>query len=92
MTLSAGINLLAPPASIRNRQKDPDARLSEIYSYLETFHRAVGSKVLEYDAILVAIAEVTLLTQAITDPPTQAEVQAVQAKINEIISAAGTSI
>lgn len=34
-----------------------------------------------------AIAAIAHLTQAISNPPTQAEVQAIQAKINELIAA-----
>lgn len=34
-----------------------------------------------------ALAAITHLTQAISNPPTQAEVQAIQAKINELIAA-----
>lgn len=37
-----------------------------------------------------AIAQLDALTQGISDPPTQAEVAAIQAKVNEIIVAANT--
>ena len=49
---------------------------------------ALADRVLALEAALAAIAAITQLSGSITNPPTQAEVAAHRAKINEIIQAA----
>ena len=61
--------------------------LGQLYGYIQKLYSSLVSTY-RITTRLNALAVLTPLTQTISDPPTKAEVEALQAKINAIITAA----
>lgn len=70
---------------------DPGA-VAEAVRTLQTYQQQVYNATRQAIVAMGRIAEIEALTQTISNPPTQDEVSAIQAKVNEIIVAANTPI
>lgn len=60
----------------------------ELARWALKYHLTLNTQLLAMKQTLANVAAVSQLTQAIDNPPTQAQVQAIQDKINSIIAAA----
>lgn len=80
---------LQPPP---HRQGAIDQSLIELFDWVHRYHMTLEPLVKDLMQRTAEIAALAELTQSITDPPTQAEVQAVQAKVNAIIAAAASTV
>lgn len=85
MTAATQYTELQPPPDMRGT---PEQFLTELLDWAQRYHRTLEPLVRDLKQRLAEVAALTALTQTISSPPTQAEVEAVQAKINAIIAAA----
>ena len=78
-------NLERPP---EYRGGDADAYCQMLYRWILRYHLTLDPMVRQAKQLKADIADLGPLTQTISNPPTQAEVEALQAKINAVIAAA----
>lgn len=76
---------LQPPPDMRG---PPDRYLVELLDWAQRYHQTLEPLVKDLKQRLAEIAALSTLTQTISDPPTKAQVEAVQSKVNAIIAAA----
>lgn len=62
--------------------------LFQFYTASNNRDDEVDARFGQIEAVISNIADIAPLTQAISNPPSQAEVAAIQAKLNEVILAA----
>lgn len=80
-------NLQTPP-EYRGGNAEPYVRL--LYNWVLRYHMTLEPLVQEAAQLKADIAALSQLTQTITNPPTQAEVEAIQTKLNALIALAET--
>ena len=78
---------LKPPPEYRGGPAE--SYVFELFRWLQTYHLTLEPLVKQCIQLKADISGLGKLTQSITSPPTQAEVQAIQAKLNAIIEFAG---
>lgn len=79
---------LQPPPEYRGGSGEAYSR--EIARWALKYHLTLEPLLKDALQRLAEIAALTALTQTIDNPPTQAQVEAVQAKVNSIITAAAS--
>ena len=86
---------MAAARQVTNLQQPPEYRgqkagdyCREIARWALRYHETLNPQLEQAQQLLAEIAALAPLTQTIDNPPTQAQVQAIQAKVNEIIVAA----
>lgn len=76
---------LQPPPDKRGNTDDA---VVEFMDWASRYHQTLEPLVKDLMQRMAEIAALAQLTQTISDPPTKAEVETVQAKVNAIIAAA----
>lgn len=74
-----------PPGQL---SPDPERGLQELFDYIWSFYKNF-SNVQQVNRRLEAIAVLEPLALTVSNPPTQAQVQAISDKVDAIIAAAG---
>jgi hypothetical protein len=77
--------LLVIPTPPRLSGLETNEQISAINTYCENVNRILVT----IGGVFTALSEIVPVELGITDPPTQAEVEAVRDKLNEVIAAAG---
>lgn len=80
---------LQPPPEYRGDSAEKYVR--ELYKWVALYHRTLEPLVRAHKQELADIAALGPLTQVVSNPPTQAEVTAIQTKVNAIIAAAAAT-
>ena len=78
---------LQPPPEYRGASAE--AYCIELYRWVALYHLTLEALVQDAAQLKQDIADLGQLSQSISSPPTQSEVQAIQTKLNAIIAAAG---
>lgn len=76
---------LQPPPDKRGSTDDA---LVELMDWAQRYHQTLEPQIKDLKQRMAEIAALAQLTQTISNPPTQAQVEAVQAKVNAVIAAA----